>query len=224
MRQDELMHYGVPGMRWGHRKARPESPEHARYMAAKQQYKSANKAYNKSFNKAYGYSYRHAIGQYTNKKKKAESNRRWAEAYDMSVKLGDAKKTMKKAKAEYKVANKEAKAQYKQTDEYKAKRAKAIKTGAVVAGTALAAYGTYKVSKYVKSEAGRRSYEDGKYFIDAYLKNARKETNDATYWYNEARRVGADTDKRTKIVKSSTIDAVRYLKNPNDDRWQIYKR
>ena len=88
----------------------------------------------------------------------------------------------------------------------------------------MAAYGTYKVSKYVKSEAGRRSYEDGKYFIDAYLKNARKETNDATYWYNEARRVGADTDKRTKIVKSSTIDAVRYLKNPNDDRWQIYKR
>ena len=56
------------------------------------------------------------------------------------------------------------------------------------------------------------------------IKNARKETNDATYWYNEARRVGADTDKRTKIVKSSTIDAVRYLKNPNDDRWQIYKR
>lgn len=213
MRQDELMHYGVPGMRWGHRKARPESPEHARYMSAKQQYKSANKAYNKSFNKAYGYSYRHAIGQYTNKKKKAESNRRWDEAYDMAVERGKAKRAMKSAKA-----------QYKQTDEYKAKRAKAIKTGAVVAGTALAAYGTYKVSKYVKSEAGRRSYEDGKYFIDAYLKNARKEKNDATYWYNEARRVGADTDKRTKIVKSSTIDAVRYLKNPNDDRWQIYKR
>lgn len=213
MRQDELMHYGVPGMRWGHRKARPESPEHARYMSAKQQYKSANKAYNKSFNKAYNYSSRHAIGQYTNKKKKAESNRRWDEAYDMAVERG-------KAKQQYK----SAKAQYKQTDEYKAKRAKAIKTGAVVAGTALAAYGTYKVSKYVKSEAGRRSYEDGKYFIDAYLKNARKETNDATYWYNEARRVGADTDKRTKIVKSSTIDAVRYLKNPNDDRWQIYKR
>ena len=213
MRQDELMHYGVPGMKWGHRKALPISSQRARYDAAKQQYKADRKAYNKSFNKAYGYSYRHAIGQYTNKKKKAESNRRWDDAYDKAVQANKSKSAMKQAKKEY-----------HQTNEYKAKRAKAIKTGAVVAGAALAAYGTYKVSKYVKSEAGRRSYEDGKYFIDAYLKNARKETNDATYWYNEARRVGADTDKRTKIVKSSTIDAVRYLKNPNDDRWQIYKR
>lgn len=213
MRQDELMHYGVPGMRWGHRKALPISSQRARYDAAKQQYKADRKAYSKSFNKAYGYSHRHAIGQYTNKKKKAESNRRWDDAYDKAVQANKSKSAMKQAKKEY-----------HQTNEYKAKRAKAIKTGAVVAGAALAAYGTYKVSKYVKSEAGRRSYEDGKYFIDAYLKNARKETNDATYWYNEARRVGADTDKRTKIVKSSTIDAVRYLKNPNDDRWQIYKR
>ena len=213
MRQDELMHYGVPGMKWGHKKARPLSADRSRYVNAKSRYKADNKAYNKSFNKAYSYSSRHPISQYVGKKQKAESGKRWDDAYDKAVQANKSKSAMKQAKKEY-----------HQTNEYKAKRAKAIKTGAVVAGTALAAYGAYKVSKYVKSEAGRRSYEDGKYFIDAYLKNARKETNDATYWYNEARRVGADTDKRTKIVNSSTIDAVRYLENPNDDRWPIYKR
>ena len=48
MKQDELMHYGVPGMRWGHRKALPISSQRARYDAAKQQYKADKKVYRKN--------------------------------------------------------------------------------------------------------------------------------------------------------------------------------
>ena len=48
MRQDELIHYGVPGMRLGHRKALPISSQRARYDAAKQQYKADKKVYRKN--------------------------------------------------------------------------------------------------------------------------------------------------------------------------------
>ena len=46
---DYLAHYGVKGMKWGHRKALPISAQRARYDAAKQQYKSDNMAYIKFF-------------------------------------------------------------------------------------------------------------------------------------------------------------------------------
>ena len=48
MNKDELMHYGVPGMRWGHRKALPISSQRARYDAVKQQYKADKKTYRKN--------------------------------------------------------------------------------------------------------------------------------------------------------------------------------
>lgn len=93
---DELMHYGVKGMKWGRRKA-PTSVGNARAA-----YKSAKKAYNKSFNKAYNYSGRHAIGQYINKDKRAESDRRWNDAADKAAALRTAKANYKKTKIDYK--------------------------------------------------------------------------------------------------------------------------
>ena len=102
MRQDELMHYGVPGMKWGHRKALPISAQRARYDAAKQQYKADKKAYSKSFNKAYSYSSRHPISQYVGKKQKAESNRLWEDAYDKATQANKSKSAMKQAKNERK--------------------------------------------------------------------------------------------------------------------------
>ena len=47
-RNDELMHYGVPGMKWGHRKAAPTTS----VDRAKANYRAARKTYNRSFNKA----------------------------------------------------------------------------------------------------------------------------------------------------------------------------
>ena len=104
MRQDELMHYGVKGMRWGHRKALPVSSQRARYDAAKQQYKADRKAYSKSYDKAYSYSSRHPISQYVGKKQKAESNRLWKDVDNKATQAIKSKSAMKKAKNERKQA------------------------------------------------------------------------------------------------------------------------
>lgn len=156
--KDELYHYGVKGMKWGHRKAHYTSEAGQRYADAKAKYKSAKKAYSKSFDSAYGYSQRHYIGQFINKKTKAESDRRWNDAYK-KVKASD------KAKKKYKDAKKE----YKQSDEYKVKREKALKVGAAVAGTALAAYGAYKLNEYVKNENTRLMTIKGHEAAEEYL-------------------------------------------------------
>lgn len=95
---DELMHYGVLGMKWGKRKALPTSSTYSKVQSTKAQYKQAKKAYNK----AYSYSSRHTIGQFTNKKKKAESDRRWNDAYDKANAVEKAKTDYKQAKTERK--------------------------------------------------------------------------------------------------------------------------
>ena len=197
-------------MKWGHRKAQPMSVERARYRTAKQQYKSDNKAYSKSFNNAYNYSSRHMIGQYTNKKKRAESNKRWNDVDVKSQNLKKSKSNMKQAKAEY-----------KKTAEYKAKRAKALKAGAAVAGTALAAYGAYKVSKYVKdtnaSIAGKKAYEQaekrfqnetvsGLYERAKTMQNAgsvKGMVQDVALSGNKARNAYADTRNRTSTAQAA---------------------
>lgn len=85
---DELMHYGVKGMRWGHRKA----PE---VVAARQAYKKANREYSKSFNKAYN----RAHQAYSFSKKKREANEaRWNDAWEKGQAANAAKKAYKQAK------------------------------------------------------------------------------------------------------------------------------
>lgn len=91
-----------------------------------------------------------------------------------------------------------------------------IRVGAAAAGTALAAYGTYKVSKYVKSEAGRRSYESGKaYAIENFLNKA-DIRNPAQYDsnINAYRQTLRNTDARTRRVSNSTAEAIKYLRHP----------
>lgn len=100
---DKLMHYGVPGMKWGHRKAQlPISSTSRRVDSTKAAYKSAKKAYSKSYDNAYSYSARHLLGQYTNKKKKAESHKRWSDVYDKANAVDKAKSDYKNAKAQRK--------------------------------------------------------------------------------------------------------------------------
>ena len=99
---DELMHYGIPGMRWGHRKVQPVSAERSRYKSAKENYKKANRDYSKAYDKAYNYSSTHPVSQWRNGHKKAEADRRWSDAYNKGKRANQAKLEYKQAKKEYK--------------------------------------------------------------------------------------------------------------------------
>ena len=129
---DELMHYGVPGMKWGHRKrqdsvgtaraARRSTSAYANVASSRSAYKQAQKAYR--------------AGTLTrNAKNQAAS------AYKQAKKT---ERNTAEAKAE-RVA--------------KAKRA--AKIGAAVAVTALATYGAYKLNKYVKTKNGEIAAKRG---------------------------------------------------------------
>ena len=90
-------------------------------------------------------------------------------------------------------------------------------------GTALAAYGTYKASKYLKEKAGKLSYESGKkyakeHFFDKMTDLSTFDPYDRNKNYQALYLAGKqtlqNTDKRTKRVSSSTIDAIKYLRHP----------
>ena len=98
---EALAHHGVKGMKWGVRKKTYDTSDvRKRYDSAKSDYKEAKKAYNKSYNDAYKYSSRHPIGQWTNKKKSTEADRRWDDAINKAKALDTTKKAYKQAKNE----------------------------------------------------------------------------------------------------------------------------
>lgn len=95
-RDDELYHYGVMGMKWGHRKAPAQVSETRRnYDNAKAAKKAADKEYNKSFSKAYNHNRHYTL----NKQKRAASDARWEDAWDKAQTANQAKRTYQNAKA-----------------------------------------------------------------------------------------------------------------------------
>lgn len=113
---NELYHYGVKGMRWGHRKASYQntaartgnSALRQKYLDAKANKKAANKDYKKAFNKAYNRSY----DTYSlSKKRRQASNERWNDAAEKGAKSYEADQAFKQVKKERKTA---IKSTYKQ--------------------------------------------------------------------------------------------------------------
>lgn len=97
MNNNELVHYGVKGMKWGKRKAVPTAADVANKRSA---YKAANREYNKAFDKAYNRN----IGSFSPiKKHRDASTARWEDAISKA-------EAANKAKAEYKAVKKAFKA------------------------------------------------------------------------------------------------------------------
>lgn len=149
-------------MRWGHRKAVPES-----YTSSKARYKAAKKAFNRSHSRAYNYSAFHLMSQFTNPKKKAKADRLWEQAKKDGKNFNAAQKEYKREKA-------------RTADQRSAIRKERVKTaakvGAVAGAAALAAYGGYKlhnirkantkavenyVKSHVKGEFSQVRYKNG---------------------------------------------------------------
>ena len=143
IRESDLTHHGIKGQKWGIRRYQNEDGSwtaagRERYggsvndvASAKAAYKAAKKDYNKSFNNAYYHNHPYSFS----KKKREETQQRWNDASDKARKLGEAKRA-------YKDAQKNDPAHQKRVANLK----KAAKIGAAVAGTALVAYGAYKLN------------------------------------------------------------------------------
>lgn len=153
---DELMHYGVPGMKWGKRKARPQSE----VSTARKAYRQAKREYTKSFNKAYN---RSAAALSPFKKHREANDARWDDAIDKANAANKAKATLKKAKATAKAKAKAeralAKIEKQNKKDFIKTRSKEIQKGSSVVGKMWNAYtGGHKIQAEI--EYNLRKYKD----------------------------------------------------------------
>ena len=174
---DELYHYGIPGMRWGHRKS-PNSYDGSITKSGK--YKASNGVViAKSKNPAVAAMRRFstsvpgralsAVGRgqmskATGRSKESLKNqeKREREALKEYYKVGG-DKMLKKS-----VNNRNSNNSGNQKQPMSTKKKAAIAATAVV-GTALAAYGAYKVSKFIKMKNVQIATEKGKEIAKEYM-------------------------------------------------------
>lgn len=100
---DSLMHYGVPGMKWGVRKKYPASDTRKRFDSAKAKFKSADKAYSKEFNKAYRLS-SNGYATLFSEKRRQKADEQWDKAVEANLRRAKAKVAYKKATQQRKSA------------------------------------------------------------------------------------------------------------------------
>ncbi len=149
---DYMYHYGVKGMKWGHRKVRGHAGP-GRYIGTKRQL-AGDKRDLKALNEG-----KHLSVGLTKKRQEMFDNRDKA-AIEKRI-----------AKNEKILAEKEAAKAAKNTPEAKAARRKtALKIGAAVAGTALAAYGAVKLHNFVREKNQEIRVNEGRAKCDRMLK------------------------------------------------------
>lgn len=129
-----------------------------RMKNAKQAYKTANKVASKSFGEAYKYTDRHPIKSRIGKGKQ-KSNALWDDAFEKIDAANKAQAAYKQSKKDYKAEKKAAANTPEAKAARKEKLKKAAKVGAAVTGTALAAYGVYKVSKAISNKKQMQAAE-----------------------------------------------------------------
>lgn len=196
MTENELYHFGVKGMKWGVHRNRSNLGGNGSFRTRRlQRAVNANNRDVKSLKSA-GYNKEAAAVKAVGDKNRA------------------------------KLAKSQARDTARNTPEAQARREKIKKAaiiGTAVVGTTLAAYGTYKASKYLKEKAGKLSYESGKKYANEHFFNKMKDSTVSYDWrdhenYNALYQAGKqtlqNTDKRTKRVSGSTIEAIKYLRHP----------
>lgn len=182
--EDELYHHGIKGMKWGVRRFRKYSG--GLTAAGKKRYGDDTRAEVKAAKAAYAAAKRDKAKSHVNalvrsgdeysfsKKRRQANSARWNDYFKKTTSANKAQADYRDAKAKHQEAM--------NTPEGKAERArkikKGLKVGAAVAGTALAAYGAYKVNQYVKTKncqiAAKKGYEASEKMFEAITDNAAK--------------------------------------------------
>lgn len=145
--QEELYHFGVPGMKWGRRKVKSSGNADVDQMYQKKAaYKQAKKEYNRSFNKAYNRS----VAAWSPSKKHGQANDdRWDDTFDKADQLT-------KAKNEYRTSKRAVKnnAQAKSAlTKYRAERIATFATKGAIAGATITV-GAVAVQKIMDRKNG----------------------------------------------------------------------
>jgi hypothetical protein len=204
---DDIMHYGVPGMKWGKRKANPYAKRVVRGHAGP--------------------------GRYITTKRQLAGDKRDLEALNkgqhLSVGLTKKRQAVYDAKDRARLENRIAKNEKKIADRDQKvskadnksgltdKQKTAIKIGAAAVGTTLAVYGTYKLSKFIRNENAKFRWKQGEKAANTFMKECGN-MGIKDVWLNERLLKQYDKifDSHRNLAKTDSF--VRAAKNVIGDR------
>lgn len=213
-----LYHHGIQGQKWGTRRWQnedgsltPEGREHYGYGAkaeyknrigiAKAKYKKGNEKWNNRLDELDKKGYTKL-----SKKEKKEFN-------DLSTKIAD---HTKKSLATYRKEIKQAKQEYRNSEEYKQTKDKAKKiaiAGAAVVGAALVAYGTYKYVEATKDKAYKVSYKKGSEAASRIMADVgMNKSMDYKTFSNAYKGFSENIAKTAENNSKNFITSIKYLK------------